>query len=95
MANEQQQLVVGIEKFLKGKYGDATLSSMKKLFDAYDGNGDGNIDREELAKLLKDVDIGNTFTRGAWVKGILEKLDTNADKAISWDEFQAVATSAT
>lgn len=95
MAGEQEQLVKSIEAALKSRYGDASLASMRKLFDSYDANGDGKIDKDELSRLLKDVDIGNSFTRGAWVKGIIEKLDTNADKAIAWDEFQAVATSAT
>jgi Ca2+-binding EF-hand superfamily protein len=91
MASEQEQLVASIESALKSKYGDASLVSMRKLFDSYDANKDGKIDKDELSKLLKDVDIGNSFTRGAWVKGIIEKLDADADKSISWDEFQAVA----
>ena len=95
MAGEQEQLVKSIESALTSRYGDASLASMRKLFDSYDANKDGKIDKDELSKLLKDVDIGNSFTRGAWVKGILDKLDTNADRAISWDEFQAVATSTT
>jgi len=95
MASEQEQLVASIESALKSKYGDASLASMRKLFDSYDTNKDGKIDKDELSKLLKDVDIGNSFTRGAWVKGIIEKLDKDSDKAISWDEFQAVATTAT
>jgi Ca2+-binding EF-hand superfamily protein len=92
MAGEQEQLVASIETALKSRYGDASLESMKKLFDSYDANKDGKIDKDELTKLLKDVDIGNTFTRGAWAKGIIDKLDTNGDKAISWEEFQVVAT---
>ena len=64
---------------------------MRKLFERYDTNGDGKIDKQELGQLLKDVDVGNSFTRGAWVRGIIDKVDTNADKAISWDEFQTVA----
>ncbi len=95
MAGEQEQLVTSIEAALKSKYGDASLDSMRKLFDSYDANKDGKIDKDELSKLLKDVDIGNSFTRGTWVKGIIEKLDKNGDKAISWEEFQAVASTST
>lgn len=95
MAGEQEQLVASIEAALKSKYGDTSPASMRKFFDSYDANKDGKIDKDELMKLLKDVDIGNSFTRGAWAKGIIEKLDTNADKAISWDEFQAVTSTAT
>lgn len=95
MASEQEQLVTSIEKALHSKYGDASPASMRKLFDSYDTNGDGKIDKDELKKLLSDVDIGNSFTRGAWVKGIIDKLDANGDKAIAWDEFQAVASKTT
>jgi Ca2+-binding EF-hand superfamily protein len=93
MSGEQQQLVEKIEALLQKKYGGTDEGAMKKLFDSYDGNADGKIDKGELTQLLKDVDIGNTLTRGVWVKGIIEKLDLNADKAISWDEFKAVLKS--
>ena len=91
MSGEQEQLVSKIEALLTKNYGSTDEGSMKKLFDAYDANADGRIDKSELAQLLKDADIGNSLTRGAWVKGIMEKLDLNADTAISWDEFR-VAT---
>lgn len=60
---------------------------MKKLFEAYDTDGDGKIGADDLEKLLKDVDLGNSFTRGMWVKGILSKLDESGDKKIDWAEF--------
>jgi Ca2+-binding EF-hand superfamily protein len=62
-----------------------------RFFERYDVDRDGKISKQEQKKLLEDIDIGNTFTRGAWVHGILEKVDTNHDKSISWDEFRVVA----
>ncbi len=91
MANEQQQLVDAIGTHLQKSYGDRSSASMRKLFDRYDVDNDGKITKSELTQLLKDVDIGNSLTRGAWVRGIIDKLDTNADRAITWEEFQAVA----
>jgi Ca2+-binding EF-hand superfamily protein len=91
MSAEQKQLIEKIEAMLQKKYGSTDEASMKKLFDEYDANADGKIDKGELSQLLKDADIGNALTRGTWVKGIIEKLDQNGDKAISWDEFR-VAT---
>lgn len=93
MGNEQQELIEKIEALLQKKYGATDEDSMKKLFLAYDANNDGKIDKDELMRLLKDADVGNTFTRGAWVKGVIEQLDKNADKAISWDEFKAATKS--
>lgn len=90
MATEQEQLVTGIGNYLQQTYGDRSPAAMRKLFDRYDANRDGKIDKQELTQLLKDVDIGNTLTRGAWVRGIISRLDINGDQAISWDEFSTV-----
>ncbi len=89
---EQEQLVAAITTYLDQNFGERSPAAMRKLFDRYDEDKDGKIDKQELGRLLKDIDIGNSITRGAWVRGIIDKLDTNKDKAISWDEFQAVAT---
>jgi hypothetical protein len=62
----------------------------QRAFDHYGGKSGRGIDRDELLKLLEEADIGNWLTRGAWADGILEKLDTNKDKAISWDEFEPI-----
>lgn len=62
----------------------------QKAFNHYDGNHDGAIDADELSALLDDAGVGSFITRGAWVKGILDKLDRNADRKISWGEFQSV-----
>ncbi|MDQ3368502.1 MAG: EF-hand domain-containing protein [Myxococcota bacterium] len=91
MGTEQQQLVAAIGDYLEKNFNDRTRSGMRLLFDRYDADHDGKIDKQELGRLLKDLDIGNTFTRSAWVRGIMEQLDTNADKSISWEEFQDVA----
>ena len=91
MATEQEQLVAGIGTYLEKNFGDRSPAAMRQLFDRYDVDHDGKISKDELGKLLKDIDVGNAFTRGAWVRGILEKVDTNADKSISWEEFQTVA----
>ena len=79
-SKEQEELVEKIQRLLQKKYGDSTLESMRKLFDEYDRDGDQKISPEELERLLKDADIGNGFTRGAWVKGVVGALDQNGDK---------------
>jgi Ca2+-binding EF-hand superfamily protein len=88
-AKEQAELVDKIQKLLVKKYGDTSVESMRKLFDEYDRDKDQKISPDELERLLKDADIGNGLTRGAWVKGVVSALDQNADKKIDWDEFAA------
>lgn len=62
-------------------------------FNHYAG-ADGKVNRDELSRLLSDAGIGNMFTRGAWVSGIMERVDASKDGKISWSEFQAVMASA-
>jgi Ca2+-binding EF-hand superfamily protein len=87
MASKEQEELV--EKVVRKKYGEANVENMRKLFDEYDRDKDQKISPDELEKLLKDADIGNGFTRGAWVKGVIGALDQNADKKIDWEEFTA------
>ena len=89
MAKEQEELVEKIQKLLVKKYGDTSVESMRKLFDAYDRDKDQKISPDELETLLKDADVGNSFTRGTWVKGVITALDQNADRKIDWTEFTA------
>lgn len=64
----------------------------RAAFDAYAG-ADGQVSRSELSRLLGDAGVGNFVTRGAWVSGIMERVDTNGSNSISWSEFQAVMRS--
>ena len=56
---------------------------------ALDGS-QGVVSKHAITQILKDTNIGNGFTRGAWTSGIMKELDTNKDKGISWQEFQAI-----
>ncbi len=87
MSKEQEELVTKIKALLVKQYGGITLESMRKLFDFYDKNHDNKISGDELETLLKDADIGNRLTRGAWIKGIIGHLDENGNKQIDWEEF--------
>jgi Ca2+-binding EF-hand superfamily protein len=88
-SREQEELVAKIQRLLRKKFGDTSIESMRKLFDEYDRDKDQKISAEELEKLLKDAEVGNALTRGAWVKGVVSALDQNADKKIDWSEFTA------
>ena len=61
-----------------------------KAFDKYDADHDGNMTRDEIIELLDDAGVGNGLTRGMWANGILDKLDMNHDRGVSWSEFESV-----
>ncbi|HEU4536337.1 MAG TPA: EF-hand domain-containing protein [Polyangiaceae bacterium] len=87
MSKEQDELVQKVQALLRQRYGDEGPESMRKLFDAYDRDGDGRVGGDELEQLLKDAGVGNGLTRGMWVKGIIKELDQNRDQTIDWAEF--------
>jgi hypothetical protein len=68
-------------------------SDWRRGFDHYAGHG-GAIGRDDVMRLLGDAQIGNWLTRGAWADGILDKLDKNKDKTITWDEFEPLVKGA-
>jgi hypothetical protein len=82
---EEQELVDGIKALVKNKFG----GDYGAAFDAYAGP-DGKIDSDELSTVLEQAGIGNGLTRGFWVSGVLDKVDQDGDRKISWPEFQAV-----
>jgi Ca2+-binding EF-hand superfamily protein len=77
--------VDGIKALVKNKFG----GDYRAAFDAYAGP-DGKIDSDELSTVLEQAGIGNGLTRGFWVSGVLDKVDQDGDRKISWPEFQAV-----
>ena len=88
-SKEQEELVAKIKSLLVSRYGDASVESMRRLFDEYDRDKDQRMESADLERLLKDASVGNALTRGVWVKGVIGALDQNADKKISWEEFIA------
>ncbi len=87
MSKEQEELVQKVQALMAKKFGGSGAEAMRKLFDAYDRDGDGKIDPGELEALLVDAGVGNAFTRGMWVKGIVSAMDENSDKRVDWAEF--------
>jgi Ca2+-binding EF-hand superfamily protein len=84
----QDELVSKINALLLRKYGNSAEPNQKRLFETYDKDLDGKIDSKELEGLLRDADVGNAITRGAWVRGIMGRMDTDRDGKICWDEYR-------
>ena len=62
----------------------------RKGFDHFDRDDDGALNRSELYRVLEACDVGNFFTRSAWIDGILERCDANENSLLSWTEFAAL-----
>ena len=82
-SEEVVELTTKIAALVRESYG----GDYRQAFDHYAADRAG-ISADELKQLLADADIGNFFTRGSWVSGIMEKMDLNQDGRIAWDEFQ-------
>lgn len=57
-------------------------------FAFFDENGDGKLEKKEIAKLLKEAEI-NGFIRGIVASRLIEGYDLNGDGFIDWTEFKA------
>jgi len=80
---------------------EKALKRLRELFDNLDANDDGTVNKEELAAglkkdkdehgLMKDDSLGKLIEQARlnphW--DVLEKLDTNKDGFIAWEEFEA------
>jgi Ca2+-binding EF-hand superfamily protein len=90
MSREQEELVAKVKELMQRKYGSTDQNALRKLFDEYDRNGDGKIDKRELQSMLADAGVGSSLTRGMWVKGVVRAIDQNDDEVIDWAELSKV-----
>lgn len=86
-ADNVKELQTKLNALITKKYG---ANGWKKAFTAYDKDKDGNISSVELDRILSDAGVGNAFTRGTWVSGVLEKLDKNKNSKIAYSELSPV-----
>lgn len=90
----ETELITKVRQLLVKQHGSDDVASLKKSFYSYDRNRTGRLEVEELTVVLEEAGVGNKFTRGFWVKGILARLDTDRDDAISWDDFSGLLDAA-
>ena len=93
MASEEEKkelvekLVALVEERFDGDY--------KAAFDNYANkrSQSGSVDADELSDLLKDAGVGNAFTRGFWVDGVMAEVDKDNDGFITYSELQSILES--
>lgn len=70
---------------------DRFSSDWLLMFTNYSESGFGErIALPGVVSLLTDAGVGSRWTRSAWGRALIGKLDTNEDARISWGEFLAV-----
>ena len=82
----EQELQRKVTSLARSRFG----GDFERMFEHYGRRrqSDERIDRDELNALLADADVGNGLSRGTWVRGVLDRFDTDRDGVISWAEFE-------
>ena len=86
MRDEMHAQMAGIEKEEKTQ---ARLEAAKEAFDKFDTNGECNIQRDEVAKLLESLDLELTPAQlEATTDEVFAKFDADGNGSLTWGEFK-------
>ena len=88
----EDELVGKVQLLLRDKFGGTDADARLRLFEAYDANHDGEVDKDELLRLLADAGIGNPTTRSMWVAGVMSRVDSDKSSTISYAELEDLFT---
>lgn len=86
-ADNERELKTKLTALVNKRFGK---NGWSKAFAAFDKDKDGNINSKELASILEEAGVGNVFTRGQWVSGVLSKLDKDKTSKISLAELALI-----
>ena len=83
--DDKASALVEALEWAENKYNSLSNEIVKQTFDTYDADGSGTIDKNELAKLSKE--LGHSLSDRE-LEDALKDLDTNEDGVIDFSEFQ-------
>ena len=86
MDEHQRQFLEKVQAHVRDNF----QGDYRKAFEHYDRNKDEAISSAELKEFLSAIGITGPLALRLWASGIQEKMDSNRDALISWDEFQSV-----
>ena len=69
--------------------GRSSSQFARKALARHDKNGDQVLSRKEVRALLRRAKIGNSWTRGAWTKGLLKQIDADRSGGLTSKELEA------
>lgn len=88
----QDSIIGAIRALCIKRYGDASPEHLHQLFLDFDKNGDGCLNGNELNTLLNTVDQCVAILGCSPVsKEIINRLDTDGDRCIRWEEYAKAA----
>jgi Ca2+-binding EF-hand superfamily protein len=71
------------------------LAELREVFDIYDSNNDGELDRSEIRFMLENLGTAESASNvKALVNDMMERFDKNGDGKISFEEFAPVLADA-
>jgi Ca2+-binding EF-hand superfamily protein len=89
-AEDQRELIDKVNALARKRWGAG--DHWRDLFDAYDSDSDGEATPAEINELLRDAGVGNSFTRGMWVAGVIGRMDRDDSGAVSFVEMTRALT---
>ena len=75
---------------LKGNIGGSG-SFARSVFEAWDANGDGELDRGEIEDGLRELVGGDDIAISALAGKMLEEMDADGSQTLDLEEFEALA----
>jgi calmodulin len=78
---------VTLMRLRMGESGDDNEQKLRDVFDVFDADGSGGIDRNEMRLLMKK--LAQTLTEEE-ISAIMEEVDADGDGEISFEEFKAL-----
>eukprot|EP00440_Ansanella_granifera_P074817 gb/GFBE01081193.1/.p1 GENE.gb/GFBE01081193.1/~~gb/GFBE01081193.1/.p1 ORF type:complete len:196 (+),score=73.07 gb/GFBE01081193.1/:1-588(+) len=74
----------GGEQGLESKFTEERLAELREVFSAFDDDGNGSLDAEELALVLRSVGLAPSAKE---IKRMIDEVDADGSGCIEWPEF--------
>lgn len=90
--SDQAHVLHQIGALATARNGDRSTASLRALFDEYDSGTKGRLDKSDITRLLDDAGVcvkkfGFRVPQGLVADKILDAVDKDADRCVSWDEY--------
>lgn len=92
-AEDVQEIKSKVNALATARYGNASPTSIKKLFAEYDLDKNSLANQSEIARLFDDagVDVTRAWVHvpnGTVASAVIDEMDQNADRQIAWEEYK-------